>query len=162
MSRDNDQTPSHPAPPRIGALLRQAWQLVRRQIYAGVRADGYDDLSAAHIAIFRYEGLDGRRPTHLAEQMQITKQSLNSLLRHLERRDYVELRPDRTDGRARQIRLTPRGRLLDAAIRAHARRAERDLERVVGKESFRAFRQTLVRIAESATPTEDDQDTAGS
>src|SRR5215472_2926705 len=63
--------------PRIGALLRLAWQSIRERIYSGVRSDGYGDLNPAHVALFRYEGLDGQRPTQLAESIQITKQSVN-------------------------------------------------------------------------------------
>jgi len=68
--------------PRTGGLLRLAWQRVRECIYAGVQSEGYDDLNRAHVALFRFEGLDGKRPTQLSEQMQITKQSIHDLLGH--------------------------------------------------------------------------------
>ncbi len=84
--------------------------------------------------------------------MQITKQSLNSLLRHMEDRGYIELQPDPTDGRARRIRLTARGRQLDSVVRAHARRAEQELEQVIGKRQFQSFRDTLVKIAQVSGP----------
>jgi DNA-binding MarR family transcriptional regulator len=145
--------PRRPVPldaPRIGALLRRAWQRVRERIYLGIRQDGYDDLNPAHVSVFRYEGLDGRRPTQLAEEMQITKQSVNDLLRYLEQRGYVESRPDPEDQRARLIYLTPRGKRLDAAVRAHAAAAERQLSAELGAESFRQFCSTLARICERA------------
>src|SRR5689334_20639480 len=99
--------------PAIGGLLRLAWQRVRERIYEAVRREGYDDLNPAHLAMFRYEGLDGRRPVELADKMQITKQSVNDLLRHLEKRGYVELTQDPSDSRARLIHLTPNGKRLD-------------------------------------------------
>lgn len=131
---------------RIGALLRHAWQMVREQLYSGVCAEGFEDLSPAHIAIFRYEGIEGRRPKDLAEDLQITKQSVNDVLRHLERCGYIELRHDPADRRARQIGLTTRGRKLDAVVRAYARHAEKELERKVGKQEFQRFRDILVQI----------------
>ena len=135
--------------PRLGALLRLAWERVRERIFAGVREEGYSDLNPAHVALFRYEGLDGRRPTQLAEAMQITKQSVNDLLRHLERRGYVECRPDPGDKRARLVHLTGRGRRLDATVRTHARAAERELARELGEASFRDFYGMLLKINRS-------------
>ena len=134
--------------PRIGALLRLAWQRVRQRIYRGVREDGYDDLNPAHVSLFRYEGLEGRRPTQLAHSMQITKQSINDLLRHLERCRYVQCRPDPEDARARLVRLTARGRRLDAAVRAHAAAAERELALQMGERRFRELHNLLLKIVE--------------
>ena len=111
------------------------------------RNDGYDDLNPAHVSLFRYEGLDGRRPTQLAEFMQITKQSVNDLLRHLERCGYTECRRDPKDKRARLVCLTARGRRLEAAVRKYARAAEGELANELGQERFREFHRTLRKIS---------------
>ena len=140
--------------PRIGALLRLAWRRIRHRIYEGVRADGYADLNPAHIALFRYEGLHERRPTQLAEQMQISKQSINDLLRQLERQGYIELKPDPDDKRARLVCLTERGRQLDARVRWHARAAEEGFARQIGDDRFREFRKVLSMIAGRDDPPE--------
>jgi DNA-binding MarR family transcriptional regulator len=137
--------------PRIGALLRLAWQRIRERIYSGVRNDGYGDLNPAHVALFRYEGLDGQRPTQLAESVQITKQSVNDLIRHLERCGYAECRPDPNDKRARLVRLTAMGRRLEAAIQKHARAAEKELERELGPVRFRELFTTLKKMNRLAT-----------
>ena len=65
-------------------MLRVVWQWVRDQLYAGVVAAGFDDLNAAHVGLWRYPGLEGVRPSQLADQVGITKQSVNDLLGHLE------------------------------------------------------------------------------
>ena len=132
--------------PWIGGLLRLAWERVRERIDTGVRAAGYDDLNPAHLALFRYDGPDGRRPSRIADQMRITKQSLNDLLRHLENTGYVELVPDPADSRARLVRLTPRGRQLHVVLGMHARNAEQLLLDGIGKGPFEQFRQTLLAI----------------
>jgi len=132
--------------PYVGALLRLAWQRIRERIYLGVKSEGYSDLGAAHIALFRYEGLDGRRATELAQRMQITKQSVHDLLGHLERRGYAERRPDPDDKRSRLIYLTSRGRRLEAVARKYARLAERELGNEVGQKRFQEFRTTLRKI----------------
>ncbi len=79
----------------VGAMLRVVWQWVRDQMYAGIVAAGYDDLSAAHVGLWRYPGLDGLRPSQLADLAGITKQSVNDLLGHLERHGYLGACPIR-------------------------------------------------------------------
>ena len=102
-----------------------AWQRIRGRIYSGV-SNGYGDLNPAHVTLFRYEGLDGQRPSRLAESMQITKQSVNDLIRHHERCGYAECQPDPNDKRARLIRLTAMGPQLEAAVQKRARRPKRN------------------------------------
>lgn len=143
------QSPADPSRqnfPRTGALLRLAWQRVREDIYHRVVEDGYNDLNPSHVALFRYEGLDGRRPSELAESMQITKQSINDLLRRLEQTGYLELRPDPDDKRARLVRLTARGKKLDDAIRRHAQSAESVLVSELGEDAFRQLHKSLLQI----------------
>jgi DNA-binding MarR family transcriptional regulator len=132
--------------PHIGALLRMAWQRVRARIYSGVEHDGYSDLNPAHVALFRFETIDGRRPTQVAESMQITKQSVNDLIRDLERHGYAQYRTDPRDHRARLIHLTARGRRLEAAAHKYAIAADCELEQELGQERFRELHATLLKI----------------
>lgn len=139
----------------IGGLLRLAWERVRRDIDTGVREGGFDDLNPAHLAPFRHNGPDGQRPSRIAEQMGITKQSLNDLLRHLESTGYLNLVPDPDDSRARLVRLTPRGRALHAALWTQARRAEARLRDAIGSVPFEEFKKTLRAISDDGQPTSD-------
>src|SRR5579884_138393 len=140
-----DDGPSEP-PLQIGALLRFALDDVRRRIYAGVVAAGFDDVRPAHVTLFRWPGPDGRRPTELAAWVQLSKQTVNDLLRDLEGGGYLELRPDPSDDRARLIRLTERGRRLhEVAVAAHAA-IEEEWAATVGPAAYRGMRATLGRL----------------
>src|SRR3984957_11478804 len=70
------------------------WQWVRVQLFAGVVGAGFDNLSAAHVALWRYPGLEGVRPSQLADRVGITKQSVKDLLGHLEGHGYLLRVPD--------------------------------------------------------------------
>src|ERR1035437_5306865 len=105
-----------PSAPFLGGMTRLVWQWVRRQIHAQVLSAGYDDLNPAHVAIFRYPPPVGMRPSDLADEMQITKQSVNDLLGHLERRGYLVRDPDPVDSRSRRIRLTDRGHEVEELV----------------------------------------------
>lgn len=140
--------------PYVGGLLRLAWLSVRERMLQDVRASGFPDLTQAQLNLFRYPGLEGRRPSELADDVSISKQSVNDLLRELENAGYVSLEIDRTDRRARIIRLTRTGRRLEAAIWDAAEGAERWLEGSIGKARVRELRRTL-GVLTAAIPDRD-------
>jgi DNA-binding MarR family transcriptional regulator len=117
-------------------MTRVVWQWVRDQMYAGVVAAGYDDLNAAHVGLWRYPGLDGLRPSQLADRVGITKQSVNDLLGHLEGHGYLLRVPDAADGRVRVIRLTTKGRRLQQTIHAEAQAAQQGIAEILGPRRF--------------------------
>ena len=134
--------------PYVGAMLRVVWQWVRDQLYAGVLAAGYDDLSAAHVGLWRYPGLEGVRPSQLAERVGVTKQSVNDLLGHLERHGYLLRVPDSADGRGRVIRLTSKGRRLQQTIYAEAGAAQRRIAEILGPRRFAQLQGSLELLTE--------------
>ena len=135
-----------PVNPYIGSLCRLVWQWVRREINEAVLAAGYDDLNPAHVALFRNPGPEGMRPTELADEMQITKQSVNELLGYLDRHGYLVRAPDPTDSRSRRIRLTGAGLELQAVIWQAAEAAERKASAVIGDDRMRDLRASLIDL----------------
>ena len=132
--------------PTVGALLRLAWLEFRARLYAAVQAAGYVDLQPAHVLVFRYPTIERLRPKDLAAQMGISKQAMNDLLRQLEARGYLELRPDPSDGRARLITLTDRGSELMELTHAMAQDVADEWAALVGHERIDALRQTLIEL----------------
>jgi len=144
MTSDSDdhQRPQLP----IGALMRFGLHEVRDRIYSEVAAAGFDDVRPAHVTLFRWPGPDGRRPTEIAADAQISKQRVNDLLRELERRGYLRLASDPTDGRARMVRLSARGRRLHrVAVDAHAA-VEAMWESRIGSRRYSQMRGTLAEL----------------
>lgn len=129
-------------------MTRVVWQWVRDQMYAGVVAAGYDDLNAAHVGLWRHTGLDGLRPSQLADQVGITKQSVNDLLGHLEESGYLSRVPDPADGRGRVIRLSSRGRRLQKTIHAEAQASQRRIAEILGPRRFDQFHGSLQLLAD--------------
>ena len=136
-------------PPTIGALLRLAWTSFRRRLFEAVRAAGYDDLQPVHVLLFRYPTIANLRPGQLAEEVGLSKQAINDLLRQLEAKGYIALQPDPSDRRARRITLTPRGKQLMEYVRATAHDIAEDWERAVGRRRFDAVRKTLLDYIEA-------------
>jgi DNA-binding MarR family transcriptional regulator len=134
--------------PYVGALLGVVWQWVRDQLYAGVVAAGYDDLNAAHVGLWRYPGLEGLRPSQLADRRGITKQSVNELLGYLEQHGYLLRVPDSVDGRARVIRLTPKGWRLQKTIYSEAASAQLRIEEILGPRRYAQLHSSLELLTE--------------
>ncbi len=131
----------------MGALLRAAWKGLRDHIHEAVKAAGYVDVTRTHVSLFRHPTLDGMRPTDLADEMQLSKQAVNGLLRDLERQGYIRRDVDPAHRRSRLIRLTAMGMKLEDTVRLAARDAERQLERELGRDRFRSFREAMVEAA---------------
>ena len=135
-------------------MMRLAWQGVWKQIFSGVVAAGYEDVNPAHVGLFRYPGLDGQRPSELADQLQITKQSVNDLLGHLEARGYLTREPDPDDGRARVVRLTPKGWRLQETIHGQAQAAEHHIAETLGASRYAQLQRALEDLTRAAAPGE--------
>ena len=134
---------AHDDTPHVGAKLRLVWQWVRDQVDEGVANAGYEHLVPAHLRMLWYPGLDGRRPSDLATDRQISKQTVSYLINDLERRGYVVRVRDPLDGRARIVKLTTAGRTLEKVVNQLVLDAERQIAERLGPQRFRALCDAL-------------------
>ena len=123
---------------------------VLRRILADVHAAGFTDIVEAHMAILRYPGPQGRRPSDVAAELGMSKQAVNYLLGGLERAGYVRRTGDPADGRSRLVELTERGEALRKTIRASVTKVEREVERELGNGAFAQLRDLLVQLNDTA------------
>jgi DNA-binding MarR family transcriptional regulator len=89
---------------------------------------------------------EGTRLTDLAERAHMTKQSVGEVASDLEQRGYVERVPDPSDGRAKIIRLTERGRDAQAVGRGLIDDIEREWAERFGTERIAALREALEAV----------------
>jgi len=92
------------------ALFRETARLMVEELVERLHAAGYGDHTAAHHPVFENIDPEGTRLTVLAARAGMTHQSMGELVQTLERRGYLERRPDPSDGRATLVLLTRRGR----------------------------------------------------
>lgn len=129
--------------PSVVGRLRVANQKLRAQMLDCVHRAGFADVTYAQILVFRYEGPDGRQPTEIAASAQLSKQMVNELLGQLEGAGYLKRKPHPVDKRGRLVRLTGRGRKLDAAIWAAGRAVERAWQAQIGDATWSIFGSVL-------------------
>jgi len=133
----------------IGALLRVPGQAIHRRIVKELNSAGFDELRVPHMAVLQFPGPDGVRPSALAERAGMSKQAMNQLLRSLEDLGYVTRSDAPSEGRARIIRLTRRGRAAYAKVADILREVEREWSAELGAGDFSRLKELLGRVWES-------------
>lgn len=138
--------------PGLGAALRVAHEAVREEIFDRVRQAGHPGFTRASFPLWRFEGMDGRRPGEIARTSGLSKQAVNDQLGALERLGYLERVAHRGDGRGRVVRLTEHGWELDRAVRGAAQAAEDAWAEEVGEVAWQDFRAVLDRMVTGRYP----------
>lgn len=133
-------------PQLIGALLRVPFQATVARVHADLAAAGYTDLRPAHFVPFQHLQTGGSRITELGERAQMTKQSMGYLVDYLEERGYVERAPDPSDARAKLVRLTDRGRVIERLARASLERLIDEWATALGADRMRQLHETLEEL----------------
>jgi DNA-binding MarR family transcriptional regulator len=142
MASDFDQTFRAP----LIRLLDVALDGFSAELTRRVAATVYSDIRVSHGCVFGTIDPEGTRLTDLAERAHMTKQSVGEVASDLEQRGYVERVPDPSDGRAKIIRLTERGRDAQAVGRGLIDDIEREWAERFGTERIVALREALEAI----------------
>lgn len=95
----------------LGFLLAKASQRWNELLYERFRAAGFPEVRPAYgsvlVPLFEEDGL---RMGELARRARLSKQTMTTLVRLMEREGLVMREADSEDGRAVLVRLTPRAR----------------------------------------------------
>jgi len=132
--------------PAIGQLLLRLLREFRQELFEPAELAGYGDLREPHLQIFGSVGMDGVRLTELAARAQLSLAATSELVTELERLGYLERRPDPSDGRAKLIHPTVRGRQALADAGDRVAEIEQRWAEVVGGHAFEDACRVLARL----------------
>jgi DNA-binding MarR family transcriptional regulator len=133
----------------IGQLLGLMLRRFRADLFAWGEEAGYTNLRQSHLQVFGNIDWTGTRLTDLATRAAMTRPSMLELVDELEEAGYLERRPDKRDGRAKLICLTPDGR----RIVVQALRAVRHIESLYAEEVGAArFEEACLTLQELLRP----------
>jgi DNA-binding MarR family transcriptional regulator len=127
----------------LGFLLRELYEALQQHVYAAVAADGHPGVRELHSPLLRHLPSEGARVADMARRCGLAKQSVAYVVDDLMRLGYVTVEPDPDDGRAKRVKLTPRGCALIESLLAHSAAAEAELAERVGAQRLTALRATL-------------------
>jgi DNA-binding MarR family transcriptional regulator len=142
MSRKTHASPpDEPVHPMIGSLLRLPREHVVARMLARVNEAGFD-VTQRELGVFMYPGPDGRRPSELARQCNMTRQAMNYVIAGLETRGYLTRTAGATPN-ATVLQMTDTGRAMYATMRDCVATVEAEWKAQLGEERFNALRATL-------------------
>jgi DNA-binding MarR family transcriptional regulator len=138
---------THASTANLGFLLAKAAARWNELLRNALAERGFAEVRPAYgsvlLPLFEEDGL---RMGDLAERARLSKQTLTSMVRQMERDGLVTYEPDPADGRARLVCLTARSR----ALRAVAEDVLRDLDARVAehltRETTESIRDGLSRV----------------
>lgn len=107
---------------------------------------GYADVTRAYGPVFDALDPAGSRITEMAARARVTKQAMGELCASLERRGYVQRRPDPSDGRAKLVTLTARGEAMVAVARGAVETLHGQWTRHLGSADADALRRALTSL----------------
>ena len=128
-------------------LLGLGFDAFTAELNDRIHATEFSDLRAGHGCVFgNIDPESGSRLTELAERALMTKQSVGEVVTDLVQRGYVERVADPSDGRAKIIRLTERGREAYVLGRQLIDEIERDWAERYGEDRISALREALEAV----------------
>ncbi len=133
-----------PLPPgRLAAELLAASAWFDEALLARLAARGWPRLSATRSRVFLALSRGPVRVSHLARELDVSRQAVHKLLDGLEADQLVERRTDDHDRRAQLVSLTRRGHQLAQDAGRILPELERELARRIGTSHVDALRTAL-------------------
>ena len=132
----------------VGFLLAKASQRWNELLHERFVDAGFAEVRAAYGALLvpLYEQ-DGLRLGELARRARLSKQTLTTMARALERDGLIERRPDPADARATLVHLSARGRALRPVVERALRELEGVLADAVPTDRHEELREALRAIS---------------
>lgn len=131
--------------PHLAHVLGETMGAFRSALVA--EGGGSARLRTSHQRTLDAIPAEGIRPSALAERLRITRQGTGQLVDHLERIGYVATVPDPSDGRAKLVTCTPRGRRSQQATREAIDRVDARWRAQLGAQRYDDLIRALSEIA---------------
>ncbi len=136
----------------IGQLLVRLLRQFRVDLAEPRAEAGFGDIRDPHLQIFGNIRLGGIRLTALADLAQLSLAATSELVNDLVDLGYLTRRPDPSDGRAKLIDLTERGRHLMAAGGDRVADIEQHWSTLVGPSDFVQMCRTMQHLLDELDP----------
>ena len=133
-------------------LLIRAARAETNEMVSRIRKRGFPDLMVSYPVLLANLDTEGTNITTLAAKAGVSRQAASQLIREIESRGYLDLRPDPTDGRAVIVGRTARGqRLLRDALDVVSELEGEYAERL-GRKRFDSMRKSLSALLDHIDP----------
>jgi DNA-binding MarR family transcriptional regulator len=134
----------------IARLLNDAVQRFETSVLEKMAIRGHAECTLSHINVTRNLDIEGTRATELARRASMTKQSLGELVAQLEELGIVKREQDPTDGRAKVVLFTERGRKWLDHFHVVLEQTEKEMEAELGPTLYKALKRGLLKYAHAS------------
>lgn len=130
-------------PNSIGVLLRLLNQNFSMQVGTALAQSGFGDLGQMHSNVFTFVPEQGIQVSELATLARVRKQTMAQAVEELEKRGYVERRPDPHDRRGRLVFLTEKGQQVRPTAMLAGEKVEALWSELIGQDRLEDLRSLL-------------------
>lgn len=130
-----------------GRLLLMSLAGWQDALVSGLQAQGFRRFRASHMNLLRHLDFGGTRISELAARSRLSKQAVGQLLAACEAERLVSMAPDPTDGRAKLVVFTDRGRAIIEAEVHVMRRIDAELKKLLGVRRYAELRRSLATLS---------------
>lgn len=135
----------------LGRMLLKLERHFTRQVLQKLAADGIEDITLRHFVIIPYIDHKGIRAVDIARQVGITKQAVSKLVDELVQKDYLELKPDPTDGRAFLVSMSEKGNEFLKLTIKYTQQVESQWCNQVGEDDFKTMKSAMTTLLNNQT-----------
>lgn len=135
-------------------LLRDPSLVLGELVAEELARRGFADLRPALLAVGPHLRTEGSRVTELAERTLLTKATVVHTVDELERLGYVRRMPDPTDGRAKLVVPTERGRAAERAGREAIAQIRAAWAQLLGEGELEQLESSLRRLRSALWPAD--------
>jgi DNA-binding MarR family transcriptional regulator len=133
------------SPPLFCLLIKNTWQKLSR--YYNQQLTGFDLSVPKALLLLEISPEGGENPKTLAAKLDLESSSMTGLLDRLEKKGFIERRPDPNDRRSILIFLTPQGITARENIKSLVEQLDRKVQEALPAEDVKAFRRIISVIS---------------
>jgi DNA-binding MarR family transcriptional regulator len=130
----------------LGILLTLALRAFTDQLHAELDQTGFGDLRPAFGVVFRALRDEPLTLTELAARLGVTKQAAAKVVGEMQAKQLLRKQDSRTDGRAKLLELTSRGRRAMATAIEIGGRIDQNIEDAAGPRAAQGMRRALEQL----------------
>ncbi len=133
------------SPPLFCLLIKNTWQKLSR--YYNQQLAGFELSVPKALLLLEISPEVGENPKTLAAKLDLESSSMTGLLDRLEKKGFIERRPDPNDRRSILIFLTQSGITARQNIKALVEKLDRKVQEALSADDVKAFRRIISVIS---------------
>ena len=138
----------------LGFQLKKIDKLILRTLQSRMRTEGFDEVSIVHGYILGYLYHNADRTIYqrdIEKEFGITKSSVATILKLMEKKGYIERNTEENDGRFKKISLTDLGIQTHLSTVKIIQSIHKELEFGISEEEKKVFMSTLNKMEQNIT-----------